>query len=730
MKMSIARKLGLGFGSVLLIFTVCGVATIVQLVRIDGWVMDIRWKETPARAAAYEMDISMLGSNVELLGYFLDHEGTHLDRMAENAAGFASAQQEYSAVASSEQEDRLAKRVAASHGKFSTMSSELIETEKDQQKSIAGIRRHIEDMDGILHGEIHASIDRAGQQGHQKAAAAYQMEAGLKDIAAALGVFLNTHEGDYNALVRAGKQEFQAALSAYEALALSAQEKEHVKELRQLFDEELSSAESIITQEKEQLARMRGLEKERNALGSLLTGEVLALTTEHLDSDQEATESAVHTGIALTVSLLGISLVAGTIAAVRLTRGITRPVRAVARRVSEIAEARGDLTAQVPVISEDEVGDLSRSFNGMLGGLRAMVSRILGTSESVSASSQQLSSAAQQTSASVQQVSAAIQQLARGAQVQAQRVEETRTAMGELSTAITQSAQAAQAAAQVSSRTNESAHKGAEAVKETVVNAGKIFESTRATSDAVKKLNRRSQQMGDIVQVISDVADQTNLLALNAAIEAARAGEAGKGFAVVAEEVRKLAESSAKSTTEIGQLIRETIGETQEAVQTMEDTFTCVSQGKDVAARTDQAIGEILESTQDIATMLQQISASSQQMSAGSKQVEKSVEEVSAIAEQSSASTQQASASTQQMVATMQEVAASSQSLAEMGVELNTLVAEFKVDGRGQDASPAPGPALTERHGAALEQRLVDARKKMDRSEQEDNRRVRVPQQA
>jgi len=419
----------------------------------------------------------------------------------------------------------------------------------------------------------------------------------------------------------------------------------------------------------------------------------------------KATKSVIVIGTLLAAVLLSLI-------AVVITRGITKPLQLMLDRLNEIAGAAGDLTATIPVASKDEVGDLARAFNNMIAGLKTMVTKILANSQNVSASSQQLSAAAQQSNASVQQVSSAIQQLARGSQTQARGVEEARSVMEQLNVSISQTAQSTQQAASASSQTSLSAQKGAETVQEAVATMDRIDHATTLTSEAVMKLGKRSEQMAEIVDVISNVADQTNLLALNAAIEAARAGEAGRGFAVVAEEVRKLAENSARSSTEIGKLIKETTSETESAVKNMEATAKEVTSGKKTIIKAGNALEEISHASQNVATMLQQISAASQQMSSGAKQVVKSVEDVAAIAEEASASTQQASASTQQMVATMQEMASSAQSLAQMGIDLNNLVAEFKTGEEGKTSRPEP-PAPKFRQAASIEERLSEARKKM-----------------
>lgn len=407
-----------------------------------------------------------------------------------------------------------------------------------------------------------------------------------------------------------------------------------------------------------------------------------------------------------------VVLLIAVIIAVLITRGITGPIGKLVAVADTVAQ--GDLTPDVGVETKDEIGQLAGSFKRMVVSLKQIVGRVLTTSGSVSASSQQLSSAAQQTNASVQQVASSIQQLARGAETQTLRVGDAKKVMEELNASISQGAKSAQDAAAASTQANQSAQRGGDMVKEAVITMDRIDTATTATSETVTKLGKRSEQMADIVGVITNVADQTNLLALNAAIEAARAGEAGRGFAVVAEEVRKLAESSAKSALEIGRLIKDTTSETEAAVRNMEATAKEVVSGKETITNAGLALAEIQQASKNVAGMLQQISAASQQMSSGAGQVVRSVEDVAAIAEEASASTRQAGAATQQMVATMQEMALSAESLARMGIDLNELVSEFKTGEEEKLPRPEPRSPISKRKDPPLEWRLAEAKKKME----------------
>ncbi|GEM_PF-550886 len=365
-----------------------------------------------------------------------------------------------------------------------------------------------------------------------------------------------------------------------------------------------------------------------------------------------------------------------------ISRGIVRPLRQVVDRVNDIAEAAGDLTNTVPVVSNDELGDLAKAFNKMLAGLKTMVIEITGSAERLSSSSQQLSSSAQEMNATTQEVSSTVQQIAKGTENTARQVEETSKVMEQMSASVGQVAFSAQQTGGASAQANQAAQRGGEAAKEAVNKMAKIYETVTDSARVIQKLGERSEQINEIVNVITDIADQTNLLALNAAIEAARAGEAGRGFAVVADEVRKLAEGSGKAAEQISGLIKDIQKETNQAVKSMEIGSKEVTEGKDTIAKANAALEEIIKLVAMTAVRVEEISASAQQMASGTKQVVKSVGDIASNAEETASATEETSASSEEMTAAMEEMAASAQELSQMAVNLRELVGNFKVNGQ------------------------------------------------
>jgi methyl-accepting chemotaxis protein len=713
MKMTIGKKLGLGFGIVLLIFAISGLVSVVLLRGISSRVDEVINVQEPISAAAYEMEINLIGTGFGLLGYLEDRDPKHLDRIRDDIDDFATYQKQYSNLEQKDKVEDVGLKLNKKYDDFKTLAYKLIGLEDDQDMKVITLFKNHEEMDNLLDDKIQVSIDPNGPRAYEKMQAAMEMEINVNGIAKGLGEYLRVHQAKYEDRVLKDEADFRRFLKVYEGLSLTLEEKQWALEISRLFEDSAKLCEEIIQLDKEIGAGRDEFVTIRRDMDVLLDDDIQT----HAATDLKASERAVNKSIGLATTMIVFLLLGGItiggVAAGFITRGVTNPVRKLVE-VSAIV-AKGDLTAETEIKTRDEIGQLAGSFKQMVSSLREIVRRVVTTSTGVSASSQQLSSAAQQSNATMQEVSSAIQQLAKGAQTQAQRVEETTRVMEQLNASISQGAKSTQEAASASSQASQSAQKGSETVKAAIETMDKIENATTATSQAVTKLGERSEQMARIVDVITSVADQTNLLALNAAIEAARAGEAGRGFAVVAEEVRKLAENSSNSAAEIGQLIKETTSETDSAVKNMEKSTKEVASGKEMITSAGDALGEILQASQNVSTMLQQISAASQQMASGAKQVVKSVEDVATIAEEASSSTQQASSSTEQMVATMQEMAASAQSLGEMGLELNNLVAEFKTGEEERTAKPA-SPAQKPRRAKPMAKRLADARKRMEKT--------------
>ncbi|WP_366521711.1 methyl-accepting chemotaxis protein [Solidesulfovibrio sp.] len=243
-----------------------------------------------------------------------------------------------------------------------------------------------------------------------------------------------------------------------------------------------------------------------------------------------------------------------------------------------------------------------------------------------------LSSVVHIVSSASEELSAQIEQTNQGADQQSRRLSETATAMEEMNATVLEVAQNASQAADTSAKARSKAVEGSEAVGRVVSFMERVNENSRQSLEDMGMLGKQAENIGQILNVISDIADQTNLLALNAAIEAARAGEAGRGFAVVADEVRKLAEKTMTATKEVGDAIRGIQSGARKNYDNVEQSVTAVGEAASLAAASGDILREIVDLVDTSADQVRSIATASEQQSASSEEINRSVEEVNRIA--------------------------------------------------------------------------------------------------
>lgn len=294
------------------------------------------------------------------------------------------------------------------------------------------------------------------------------------------------------------------------------------------------------------------------------------------------------------------------------------------RKAMESLEAmsRGDLTRRIELDSADETGMLYRRINSFAERLHDSVSKVDESGVSVVYAANILDTTAEQMAAGIQQVTSQVASVA--------------TASEEMSTTSSEIAQNCVMAAKSSEKADGLARKGESIINETVEVMSHINERVNSTAGIIKNLGIRSDQIGTIVELINDIADQTNLLALNAAIEAARAGEHGRGFAVVADEVRKLAERTGEATKEIGQTIIAMQTETKSAVSSMEEGVREVELGAEEAAKSGQALHEIMKQIEVVTSEINQIAVASEEQTATTNEISRNIQQISEVMQNTS----------------------------------------------------------------------------------------------
>ena len=259
----------------------------------------------------------------------------------------------------------------------------------------------------------------------------------------------------------------------------------------------------------------------------------------------------------------------------------------------------------------------------------------------------------------------ATEQMAANLQEQTVQTSEVASAIEEMTRTILESTKNSAAAASNANIAGKIAKDGGRIVDETVIGIKRISEVVEQAAATVTHLGKNSDQIGEIIQVIDDIADQTNLLALNAAIEAARAGEQGRGFAVVADEVRKLAERTTKATKEIASMIQQIQTDTNDAVVKIKEGTGEVDKGQDLVAKSGSTLKEIISATNKVIHEINQIASAAEEQSTTAEQISRSVESINNSARESSAGVHQ--------------TARAAEGLTRLTQNLETLLAKFKI---------------------------------------------------
>ena len=291
--------------------------------------------------------------------------------------------------------------------------------------------------------------------------------------------------------------------------------------------------------------------------------------------------------------------------------------------------AKGDFTKRMEGDYKGDYEIIKNNVNKVVDSLNQLLGQ-------VTESTSELATAASQISSSTEEMAA-------GASEQTSQTEEIASSVEEMTRTILDSTRNAQTAANTAKQNGEKAKDGGKVVIETINGINRIAEVVVISADTIKELGKSSDQIGEIILVINEIAEQTNLLALNAAIEAARAGEQGRGFAVVADEVRKLAERTTKATKEIESMIKRIQKDTGSAVSAIQEGTTEVQKGKELAQNAGNSLNEIITNSDKVADLITQLAAASEQQSATSEQISRNIEAINNVTQQAAKGTEQIS---------------------------------------------------------------------------------------
>jgi methyl-accepting chemotaxis protein len=427
-----------------------------------------------------------------------------------------------------------------------------------------------------------------------------------------------------------------------------------------------------------------------------------------LDERRRSDETATATtgAIALISTLIGLGL--GGFIAFTTAKSISGPLYDLIGVAKQIATT-GELDHNIDIQRKDEIGELARTFGGMVtylkematvseaiaggdltvdvqprskndtfghafkrmvDGLRSLVKNVRDASSQVaSASSQvagasdesakislQASSAIDEVTSTMHEMSVNVQNMVKSTQTQASSVSETSASIDQMVASIQRVADTAKVLLDISNRSREEVHSGIGTMEKATDGLNRINTTIQSSGEIIDVLGQRADDIGKIIEVIDDLAEQTNLLALNAAIEAARAGEHGLGFAVVADEVRKLAEKSAQSTKEISELIQSIQKEARKAVENMDRSTAIVNEGLDLGSELNSALKKISNVVTEVYKFAQEIGAATNEQSHGSSQIARATTRLNEITHEINSAVEEQASGAQAVVKAMERM--------------------------------------------------------------------------
>lgn len=382
--------------------------------------------------------------------------------------------------------------------------------------------------------------------------------------------------------------------------------------------------------------------------------------------------------ILINIAVVGVvSIFIAVIISFLFASGLTKNLNILVNALSKIRN--GDFTTNIDIRSRDEIGSLAEYFKDTLAELSHLIRNLQKVSGELSYSAESLASTAEETSASADEVAKTVEDIAKGAQDQATDAEQGAHKAKELSNKFIHLNQNTNDMLSSAEKVIEANKVGFRTLDDLKTKTIKNDEANQRIEGVINELNEKTKHIGTILDAISAISVQTNLLALNASIEAARAGEHGRGFAVVAEEIRKLAEESAKAADQVREIVTNIQNDSQKTVESMSEMKGISKEQTMAVEEVNMSFETIRSSIDEISSKIERISSSVNLLNVDKDSIVESIENISAVSEETAAASEEVTASMEQQTIAVDEVARAAERLSAIAVELNGEISKFKV---------------------------------------------------